>query len=192
MMFRGYIHRNKLTTWKYVCGSAFFRRTTSASAYQGKITTVNVKNLVQYFGMSTFSNPELKSAFERLKEKGEYKSESEGYVSENSIRNYMNEFNPQLPEGEREMITQSMIYELCNDTKTITQKWSTNMLLSNTSFFDVDKLPNFPVDQSRKVDYDIFSSKLRVIGESIDARVWPVALCNACKWTISWHGCVND
>lgn len=171
---------SKSSSWRISClracsSNSWGSSSSVGSEYDGKITTVNAQYLGKYFGLTTFSEQDIKEAYVRIS--GD--KDIENPLSRSVIEKHVDKNDSIDSELEKKMIVRSLMYELSNDTKNTTQSLNSSMLLSQRKLFDITSVANYRHDDQRSISYDEFFKKMQEIGDSVDARVWPVALCNA-------------
>ena len=151
----------------------------SATPEAGKIVKVNVKVMSENFGLTTFSDNDIKRSFDQLS----HQHHNGDFISVDSVEAYLESNRGQLSPAEQTSLSKSVIYALVSDeaAKATTTPIYKDMFSAKPTLFDIKTLPEFTSSVNQQVNYSQFHGKIRQIGETIDTRVWPVALCNTCK-----------
>ena len=134
--------------------------------------TVNVQYLNKYLDMSSFSDIEIKEVYSNLSDNklGVITQESiSDYINNRHINNVNNINNKDID------IYNKLIPVIDSLSKTFVTE------LEHKAILPIDNESNSIITTSgtyNETQYEQFRLKMYEIGESIDDRVWPVALCN--------------
>lgn len=136
-----------------------------ASKLLGKTdNTVNGQYLNTHFEMSSFSDSEIKDVFGRLCDK------KMGKITEESLSSFIKNRYRSDENASEESNSVNVVPIIDSLSKTFVKELEEDAESKNKQLV--------PIDGNSDVQYDLFRLKMLSIGENIDDRVWPVALCN--------------